>query len=221
MGFVMGMRTFLKVFACTAVAAWIGAAGVADGATVNVSAIVDATSMTGYSETLLGSPVRVYNGDTVVFDIDFTGNQTLTWGSNGQFVPWIMWSATDPYAGGDFTVSNVSVSFTDLSQGTQLLASQTPNQTSGMAHLGVYYNINDNVVRTFSGFKVSMVATFVDGVPYREYNKLWSIPTFGGTTSIGADTTAAVAPLPGVAVAGVTLLGGLGIGKRFRRRIAA
>src|ERR1019366_6730620 len=72
---------------CSGISA--NAAVVHADAVIDLNTVISGNSWTGYANPLT-SIVRVYNGDTVVTQIDFSGNQTLTWNSSGFLDPWLM-----------------------------------------------------------------------------------------------------------------------------------
>lgn len=165
----------------------------ANSATITINATIDLEDfvMNGSYQGLtsaLNQDVTVTSGDTVNLNIDFLGNQTLTWRNTGSFAPWLMLDGyaqndMDPTHFGSFTWSNLSINFLNLTQGTQFQAYQLAPGSSGSIHLGPFVNA-DFITRTFSGVNLSFLTTFTDGDIFRTYGSLgYGSPLFYGPAS--------------------------------------
>lgn len=163
-------------------------------ATIDLDTAITGDTWTGYAH-MLDSEVTVASGDTVTINIDFLGDQYLTWGSEGRFDPWLMindwwdsWNYENPDDTGFFSWSNTDVEFHNLIQGTNFAQSQLDSSgSSGNIHLGPTAVLGfDNVVRQFSGVSVTFDVLFTDGDEFRTYDSLGYVPTqvlFAGTVS--------------------------------------
>lgn len=209
------MKTFPKLTLLAAAALLAGtaqAAVVTANATIDLSTAITGTTWTGYAHAL-DSVARVRSGDTVTINIDFLGNQQLTWNGNGAFNPWLMLSGyptTYPSGqDGSFGWSSLSVDLLDLSEGTEFGASRLGSGGSCCIHLGPTGTlIGDNIRRTFTGVTLSFVASWTDGDAWRDFGTIgYTTPLFGGTVSASTFTPPSQVPEPGsFALAGAALL---------------
>ena len=199
-----------------------GNGGAARADTVYANATVDLdTAVSGntwnYLTHPLDNPVRVYSGDTVVLSLDFLANQILTWNSDGGLRPWLSVDYfNSSWQQGPFAWADTSVTFHNLTQGTQLTAAQMPGGGSSSVHLGPALAVNDNVVRTFSGMSVSFTATFTDGDAYRDYPTLFPVNIFAGTVTAGLGPDVNAVPLPAAAWGGLAVMGAVASARRLR-----
>lgn len=210
------MKTFPKLGAITVAALVAGAAQAAvvtANTTIDLTTAITGTTWSGKGH-VLDSVVRVRSGDTVTINIDFLGNQQLTWNGNGTFNPWLMltgWPNGNTPAGqdGSFAWSSLSVNLLDLSEGSQFGANRLGGGSSCCIHLGPTGSLaGDNIRRTFTGATLSFVATWTDGDAWRDFGTLgyWT-PLFGGTVAASTFTPPSQVPEPGsFALAGAALL---------------
>ena len=150
--------------------------------TIDLRQAITGSTWTGFAHPL-DSPVAVTSGDTVTINIDFLGDQTLTWQSDDYFSPWLMltgyapggdpedFSAFPPGQQGRFNWFDTSVTLHNLTQGTQFPPAQLIGGSGASAHLGPTLTLgNDNVTRTFSGATVTFTATWTEGDATRNYS---------------------------------------------------
>jgi hypothetical protein len=200
------------------------APALAQAGTVTADAVIDLnTVITGHQWTgsymPLVAPVDVQEGDTVNINITFAPGQALTWNSSGYFDPWLL----ERY--NSFHLSNVSASFTNLTQGTQLDPSQFSSGLNGCCiALGPNNSLGaDNVLRTFTGATVSFVVDLFDGDKTSNYGYLgYSYPTetlFSGDVAI---SSVAATPIPAAFPLFASAIGVLGfVGWRRKRSMSS
>jgi len=215
----------LKLFAISAALAAnvsaVDAANVTADVTIDLGTAITGTSWTGFGHAL-GAPVQVSSGDTVTINIGFAPGQGLAWAGDGTFNPWLMLGdfpgAYEGSQSGSFSWSNLSVSFLNLTTGTQFGAAQLTSGSSSSIHLGPTNNLTGgNIAREFSGVTLSFLATWTDGDPFREYGTFGysGSRVFGGTVN---EISVGAVPLPAGGLLLLTSLAGIGLARRRRGR---
>lgn len=196
------------------------AAPVTANATIDLSSAITGNSWTGYGHAL-DSAVRVYKGDTVTINLDFLGNQQLTWNGGGYFHPWLMLAGypgalVDNSQAGGFSWTGLSVNLLGLTQGTQFGAAQLDDGSSGSIHLGPTFELAGlGITRTFSGATVSFVANWNEASAYRDYGTIGYQGLYLFDGQVSASQAATVPEPAGIALA-LTALGGLWLTGRRR-----
>lgn len=170
---------FKQVAAAAVLAAGMAAS---QAAVVNVSATYDLTTGLFGTAALSGGPVSIGNGDQVVLNVDFLGNQALTIADGGEaFHAWL--AAGDNNSG--FTINNAVIGLLDFSStGGAASSYNLGTQSSGSAHLGpsMFSFLSAGQSVTFGGYQATYDVASIAVSPH-EYASIWFLAS--GNTSVG------------------------------------
>lgn len=149
--------------------ALLAAAGASQAAVVQINASWDL----GTKQTsLIGGPVSIANGDHVVYNVDFAGNQALNIADGNESLnTWLMSGDNNS----SFTINNVSLDLLGfVGAGGAASSYFSATQSGGMAHLGPVWNnfltVGQSV--SFSGFEVEYDVQSIAVSPHR-YSNPW------------------------------------------------